>query len=364
MRQLIRRRSFRSVLALTMLPLMPAAGQVPAWIVGAKPLTAIGTAEGSADQELANVSGAHRMVDGRVVIANGKPLELRIYNARGVLLSRVGRKGGGPGEFQGRLDLLPAGGDSLLIFDQGSQRTLLFGIDGKLLREWPPTTTGSFRGQVILYRQSFSRPDPSLSGCLRQALAALPPVAIPAFREVHVDGAGHYLVRLDRATKWTAYSSNGTPVGTFQLPAKFEVYEFGRNYVVGKALLEDDIEQVQVLGVGIPPASRAREACSGRTDSFPDANSARAAEFRTALRAAMTAGEMAYSNYATYVSSIDSLPNLKDKLPAGSAFRVLRATNRGWAAAIYDRRSTLVCIFAEADAALLGWADGRIKCSE
>jgi len=261
--------------------------------------------------------------------------------------------------------LLPAGGDSLLIYDQGNERMFLFGTDGKLLHEWPENASGSPRGQIVLYRQSFARSvAPSLTGCLREALAALPPVVIPAFREVYPDGVGHYLVRLDGSANWTAFSSQGRAVGTLHMPPRFEVYQIGRDYVVGKALLEDDIEQVQVLSVGIPRSSASREVCAGKTDSFPDARSARADEFRTALRAAMTAGEMAYSNYARYVSSIDSLPQLKDKIPAGAMFRGLRATNRGWAAVLFDKRSTLVCVFALSDATLMGWADGRIKCSE
>ena len=104
------------------------AQSAPVWTVSATPVTAIGMVDGPADQELASVSGARRLRDGRVVIANGKPLELRIYDAHGTLLRRIGRTGDGPGEFRGRLDLLPAGGDSLLVYDQGSQRLSLFGL--------------------------------------------------------------------------------------------------------------------------------------------------------------------------------------------------------------------------------------------
>jgi len=365
MQQSTRIHSFCGLIGLAVSPLVPARAQVPTWSVSAKPITAIGSVEGGAGQELANVSGAHRLADGRVVVANGKPLELRIYSARGALLAHFGRKGSGPGEFNGRLDLLPAAGDSVLVFDQGNDRTTLFNTDGRIVREWPTSAAGSPVGQAVLFRQSFARAVvPPLTGCLHAALAALPPVAVPAFREVMPDGAGHYLVRVDGAANWIAYSSAGSAMGTFRLPPRFELYEIGKNYVVGKALLEDDIEQVQVLAIGVPAASPVREACAGRIDSFPDVSSPRATEFRAALRAALTAGEMAFSNYARYVTSIDSLPGLKEKLPAGSAFRGWRASQGGWAAAIYDRRSTLVCAFALNTARMTGWPDGRIKCSE
>jgi hypothetical protein len=102
----------------------------------------------------------------------------------------------------------------------------------------------------------------------------------------------------------------------------------------------------------------------GRTDSFPAARSERVDQFKRTMTAALTAGEMAYSNLARYVSTVDSLPGFRDKLPADAAFRILRATNRGWAGVLFDKRSTLVCVMALSDAAPAGWSDGRTRCSE
>jgi hypothetical protein len=338
---------------------------VPAWRIDPTPITAIGVADGSADQELAAVSGARRLSDGRVGIANGKPLELRVYDAHGVLLRRIGRQGDGPGEFRGRLDLLPAGDDSLLVYDQGSQRLSLFGIDGKLAHEWPASAEGSPRGQLVLFRGSFAGGvSANLTGCLRQLLTVLPPPPPPALREVVPSGGGHFLVRIDGTASWTAYTASGAIEGVLRTPPRFEVYEATRDVIVGKALLADDVEQVQVLKVMSPASGGQPDACVGRVDSFPQARSARVAQFKLAMNAALTAGEMAYSNYARYVSSVDSLPGFRDKLPTDAVFRVLRATNRGWAGALFDRRSTLVCVMALADATLAGWSDGQTRCSE
>lgn len=341
------------------------AQSAPVWIVNPTPVTAIGLADGPADQELAGVSGARRLADGRVVVANGKPLELRIYDAHGAFLRRIGRMGDGPGEFRGRLDLLPAGGDSLLVYDQGNQRLSLFGTDGKLAHEWPATLEGSPRGQLVLFRRSFAGGVPAnLTGCLRQLLTVLPAPPAPALREVVSIGDGHFLVRTDAASSWTAYTAKGIVEGALHTPPRFEVYQATRDRIVGKALLQDDVEQVQVLDVSAPGVKGPPDACIGRADSFPAASSDRVAQFTRALTAAMAAGEMAYSNYARYVSSLDSLPQLRDKLPSDAIFRILRATKRGWAAALFDKGSTLVCVMALADATLAGWSDGRIKCSE
>ncbi|HEY8062044.1 MAG TPA: hypothetical protein VID74_04560 [Gemmatimonadales bacterium] len=360
----------RSALLLLTGSLAPVAGlhaqAAPTWSVNPHPVTAIGLVDGPADQELAGVSGARRLRDGRVVIANGKPLELRVYDAHGTFLRRIGRTGDGPGEFRGRLDLLPAGGDSLLVYDQVTQRLSLFGPDGKLWHEWPASDEGSPRGQLILFRRSFAGGVPAnLTGCLRQVLTALPVPPPPALREVVSSGDGHFLVRVNGVASWTAYTARGTVEGTLRTPARFEVYEATRDMLVGKALLEDDVEQVQVLKVSAPAATGAPDACVGRVDSFPPAaKSERVAQFRRAMTAAITAGEMAYSNYARYVSTLDSLPALRDKLPPDAVFRVLRAAKSGWAGALFDKRSTLVCVMALADATLAGWSDGRTGCSE
>ena len=341
------------------------AQSTPAWIVNPQPVTAIGLVDGPADQELAGVSGARRLHDGRVVIANGKPLEVRMYDAHGTLLQRIGRTGDGPGEFRGRLDLLPAGGDSLLVYDQGTQRLSLFGTDGKLWHEWPASDEGSPRGQLILFRRSFAGGIPAnLTGCLRQLLTGLPVPPPPALREVVSSGGGHFLVRVNGAASWTAYTARGAIEGTLHAPARFEVYEATRDLLVGKALLEDDVEQVQVLKVNAPAVGGSPDACVGRVDSFPAAKSVRVDQFKRTMMAAMTAGEMAYSNYARYVSTVDSLPGFRDKLPPDAVFRILRTTNRGWAGALFDGRSTLMCVMGLAGEALGGWSDGRIKCSE
>lgn len=343
-----------------------ATAQAPTlWIVASTPVTSIGVAQGDPDQELAGVTGARRLSDGRVVVANGKPLELRVYNGAGKLLSRIGRRGDGPGEFRGRLDLLTAGGDSLLVYDQGSTRLMLFSADGKLAREWPPTGSGSARGQMVLFRRTLGLMIPAqLNHCLRQMVMALPPLPPPSLRTIRFDGAGRFWARVDTAVTWTVHSVTGQVLGAVRMPPGFELYGVEHGYLIGRKLLEDDVEQVQAFRVSTPRAALPLGTCAGVADSFPAATSDRATQLIKGLRNAMTAGEMAYSNYASYVSNLDSLPRLKDQLPGETVFRVLRASNRGWAAVLFDRRSTLVCLFGEADAVPAGWPDGAIRCSE
>ena len=228
----------------------------PTWSVNATPITAIGVVDGPADQELAGVSGARRLRDGRVVIANGKPLELRIYDAHGTMLRRIGRTGHGPGEFSGRLDLLPAGGDSLLVYDKETQRLSLFGTDGKLWHEWPASDEGSPRGQQM------SLPSIVRRRCAGQSHRLPAPVAD---RHAGSAAASASRGRVDRRRPFSGSRQRCRVVdrihGSWRrrrsapYSARFEVYEATRDLLVGKALLEDDVEQVQVLKVNAPPAA-------------------------------------------------------------------------------------------------------------
>lgn len=67
--------------------------------VSAEPEVEIGVETGAEEYMLSNVGGAVRLSDGRIVVADGDALVLRVYDADGRYLSSMGGRGGGPGEF-------------------------------------------------------------------------------------------------------------------------------------------------------------------------------------------------------------------------------------------------------------------------
>ncbi|MGH7460882.1 MAG: 6-bladed beta-propeller [Longimicrobiales bacterium] len=79
----------------------------------------IGAVDGDEDYLLNGVRGAIRMPDGRIVVANGGGSELRVYDAAGTFLRRVGRKGWGPGEFQRPDHVIRLAGDTIAVWDAG-----------------------------------------------------------------------------------------------------------------------------------------------------------------------------------------------------------------------------------------------------
>jgi hypothetical protein len=70
------------------------------WRVDSLPFLEIGVAYGDSAYALFDVVNALKLEDGRVVVADAGARRLQFYDGEGRFLRTVGRKGGGPGEFQ------------------------------------------------------------------------------------------------------------------------------------------------------------------------------------------------------------------------------------------------------------------------
>ncbi|MBC7893997.1 MAG: hypothetical protein H7066_01205 [Cytophagaceae bacterium] len=111
------------------------------WTVEPRPLFKVGGAEGTGPTELAQVLGVARVADGRVVIANGGSTDLRVFSPAGAFVRSIGRKGLGPGEFDGII-LMHRSADTLVVHDRQS-RLQIYTPDGTLLRSYTRPTFGA-----------------------------------------------------------------------------------------------------------------------------------------------------------------------------------------------------------------------------
>lgn len=112
------------------------------WRLSAEPTLEIGLTNGEAAYQFGQVSGAVRLSDGTLVVADGQSSQLRFFDRSGRHVRTVGREGGGPGEFK-NLNPLTAMGDSLVVGDQINQRVTVFAPDGSLVRAVPLEAPGS-----------------------------------------------------------------------------------------------------------------------------------------------------------------------------------------------------------------------------
>jgi hypothetical protein len=105
------------------------------------PAVVIGTGDGEA-HELSSVEGAIRLGDGTIVVADGTTSQLRFFDATGKHVRSVGRRGGGPGEFNQLRMLAKLAGDTIVAGD-GLRSLSFFTGTGTFIRTartaLPPT---------------------------------------------------------------------------------------------------------------------------------------------------------------------------------------------------------------------------------
>lgn len=116
------------------------------WSVEERPALEIGSGDG--DDALYRVTSAARLRDGRIVVASAGMQQVKLFAADGRHQATLGRRGGGPGEFQVPM-WVGSHADSILVWDAALERLTVFDAGGKLARTTPfPTLGGSFPSVV------------------------------------------------------------------------------------------------------------------------------------------------------------------------------------------------------------------------
>lgn len=105
------------------------------WTLAPSPLPSIGGGDAEGPTSFSNVAGVVVLTDGRIVVGDASTNELRIFDQDGRYLRTAGRKGRGPGEFDGLLKLVRVA-DTVGAVDR-SGRLQVFAPDGSLLRSLP-----------------------------------------------------------------------------------------------------------------------------------------------------------------------------------------------------------------------------------
>jgi hypothetical protein len=112
------------------------------WSISENPTLSIGGAAAPETQQIFQASGALRLADGRIVVANAGSGEIRVYNPNGELVATHGRKGEGPGEFTAPTLAGRFAGDSLVVFDPSPRRASILTPDGGYQRFYDVGTEG------------------------------------------------------------------------------------------------------------------------------------------------------------------------------------------------------------------------------
>lgn len=333
----------------------------------------IGHADGDPAQELYRVSGAVRLADGRIVVANSGSSELRYFDSTGGYLRSVGRRGGGPGEFTGDLKLLPYHGDSLLVWDARLRRFSLFAFNGAFVRvlAMPPGDTLTFPWDTWLYRRFWLEgvlpADRGAVARIVDSIHSTDPQPAPQLLMARLDGGLLWVTtRPSDRRHWTAYDGTGRAIGTAALPPGLEPYQFGPDFILGRWIDDDDLEHVQMYAY-TPNARANSEPLTTANDPQPVAtadvirqlHTPAATEILTALSTLIGIQESYYVDHARYANAADSLPRFA---PAEGALVILSGDRRGWAGALVLPDYPLTCAIAVGTWTPPGWLEGIPKC--
>ncbi len=82
---------------------------------------------------LGAVSDADHLSNGNIAVLDRLTAAAYIFSSEGEFLSRAGRRGSGPGEFNSPDALVPLNGDSMLIFDRSIRKISVYSNDGTFL---------------------------------------------------------------------------------------------------------------------------------------------------------------------------------------------------------------------------------------
>lgn len=117
--------------------------------VAVSPRIVIGAVEDDPRYQTAAVNSAARLPDGSIAVADDGFASIRLYGSTGDFRRTIGRRGGGPGEFE-EVSYVQAGpGDSLFVFDRRQQRYTVFDTAGEVLAEGRLAAQGSTYNAVI-----------------------------------------------------------------------------------------------------------------------------------------------------------------------------------------------------------------------
>ena len=96
----------------------------------------VGQVDGPPEYALGSIYLVAPARDGSFYMFDGNDGQIRRYDSQGKYLRLIGRRGGGPGEYQTVGGMSTDVTGSLVVFDPGSQRVTHFSAEGKVVREW------------------------------------------------------------------------------------------------------------------------------------------------------------------------------------------------------------------------------------
>lgn len=128
------------------------------WAVEPSPLVDITATDSTGAVAFLYAEGATRLSDGTLVVTDAYDASVRYFDPAGRPVRKVGRRGDGPGEFQGPGWVQQCGADSVYVWDYLRSRISVLDRSGNITREYPErentfdlacSRTGTVAGMTI-----------------------------------------------------------------------------------------------------------------------------------------------------------------------------------------------------------------------
>jgi hypothetical protein len=350
------------------------AQQPAVWRVSAKPILQIGAVEGDPNYEFHKALSSVRLADGSIAVLNAGSYQIRLYDARGKLVLATGRRGAGPGEFLQPLRLYTSARDTLTVYDRANHRFSVHTRNGEFVRgQNVPERATSFMYDEWLYDRSWIDGPPMGRGrgLVRAAILKLPPPDPQlGYRFIRVSPLGHLWVRDSVSTNapipWRVYDVNGLLLARVTTPARFELHDIGKDYVLGVGRDALDVEYVQLYRLDGAAAAPTRNLAGQDTLAAPPArvvNPVTLREMQATLRQLSSAQEVYYSNPKhnyEYTKDLKLLDNWKT--PDGLVLTMVHAGPTGWMAMVTDTKSAVSCVLYQGEPQHVFWTQGMVAC--
>jgi hypothetical protein len=339
------------------------------------PTLEIGVVQGDPAYSFAGISGALRLNDGGVAVADGGNTRISLFDANGGALRSWGSRGEGPGEFRTLSRIYPLGPDSLMAADLATSRISVYALDGTLARQLDGielSADSTFRLDSWLYGRFWvdGALDAQSRAAARRALDRLPPPREPpGYRTARAARTGELWVQegagsTSDGTAWTRIAADGRPTAAIELPARFTPLDISGDDVLGVWLDDSDVNFVRAYRLADTGTRRPVPAWLLAADSVATGTPAPTdAELRDLMRESIRgmamAQEMHYSTSFTYTTAMDSL-DFERSADLGISFT--HANRRGWAAVFTHPSVDRLCALAYGFGTPPGWSPGGVLC--
>lgn len=325
----------------------------PTWTIVVEPSLTLS----DVGHEFNGISSAIRLADGRMLVANAGIPELALFDSGGGFLRAVGRKGQGPGEWNGAIAVFPWHSDSVAVYDASAQRWTVLAPDLSLART-ALASDPSFLNPTWLYRGTVvqdipTRPIPVWITAVLDSARLSDPGYTRIFRALRDSRGALWLNHTADSTRWTIFTVRGVSTGTATLPTGLTPLEIGPTWILALARDSLDLERVTLHQFTSPAGARPATADTSNAVLPSDP------VLEEILPRLIMAQELFYAGHARYTTHPDSL---ELGTPFESPLHILGADKAHWAGVAVNPATGATCGTAIGWPAPLGWIEGAPFC--